>query len=63
MDITQFNVQISQQYMNKYKKDSWGSYTATGSEITEKEQLLCNAHLSTICYYMITSFHQPGTER
>ena len=49
--------------MNKYKQDNWGSYTATGSEITEKEQLLCNAHLSTICYYMITSFHQPGTEK
>ena len=49
--------------MNKYKQDSWGSYTATGSEITEKEQLLCNTHLSTICFNMITSFHQPGTER
>ena len=57
--------------MNKYKqdiksarhKDSWGSYTATGSEITEKEQLLCNTHFSTICFNMITPFHQPGTGR
>ena len=49
--------------MNKYKQDSWGSYTATGSEITEKEQLLCNTHLNRICFNMITSFHQPGTGR
>ena len=27
-------------------KDSWGSYTATGSEITEGEQLPCNTHQS-----------------
>ena len=27
-------------------KDSWGSYTATGSEITEKEQLPCNTYLN-----------------
>ena len=66
MDITQFNVQKSQQYMNKYKQDSnktaGGSYTATGSEITEKEQLLCNTHLSIICY-MIIPFYQPGIRR
>ena len=70
-NITQFNVQKSQQYINKHKpdlksvirlKDSWGSYSATGSEITEKEQLLCNTYLNRICY-MITSFHQPGTGR
>ena len=29
-------------------KDSWGSYSATGSEITEKEQLPCNTHLNSI---------------
>ena len=45
------------------QKDSWGSYTATGSTITEKEQLLYNTHLNTICQVMITSFHQPGTGR
>ena len=28
-------------------KDSWGSYSATGSEITEKEQLPCNTHLNS----------------
>ena len=44
------------------QEDSWGSYTATGSTITEKEQSLCNTHLNTICQ-MITSFHQPGTGR
>ena len=31
--------------LEKLQKDSWGSYSATGSEITEKEQLLCNTHL------------------
>ena len=29
-------------------KDSWGSYTATGSEITEREQLPCNTHIIRI---------------
>ena len=35
----------------------------TVSTITEKEQLLCNTHLDTICQVMIKSFHQPGTGR
>ena len=55
---------------NKHKtqknrlKDSWGSYTATGSEITEGEQLLCNTHINqSFTYDMIISFHQPGTGR
>ena len=33
----------------KDTKDSWGSYTATGSEITEREQL-CNTHLNRIYF-------------
>ena len=48
---------------NIQEEDSWGSCTATGSEITENVQLLCNTHLNTICHIMITSFHQPGTGR
>ena len=31
-----------------YSKNSWGSYTATGSEITEGEQLPCNTHINRI---------------
>ena len=45
------------------KKTAGAVILQTGSTITEKEQLLCNAHLSTICQVMITSFHQPGTGR
>ena len=33
----------------------------TGSEITEKEQLLCNTHNDIICHDIIMPFHQPGT--
>ena len=29
-------------------KDSWSSHSATGSEITEKEQLPYNTHLNSI---------------
>ena len=50
-------------YEYRHIQDSWGSYSATGSEITEKEQLLCNTHLNRICFNMITSFHQPGIGR
>ena len=49
--------------LEKLQKDSPGSYSATGSEITEKEQLPCNTHLNRIYFIMITSFHQPGTGR
>ena len=35
----------------------------TGSIITEKQQLFCNAHLRTICQIMIKLFLQQGTER
>ena len=31
-----------------YSKNSWGSYTATGSEITEGEQLPSNTHINRI---------------
>ena len=31
-------------------QDSWGSYTATGSEITEREQLSCNTHLNIVYF-------------
>ena len=48
LDITQLNVQISQIVQKDISQDNWGSYTATGSTITEKEQLLCNTHFSTI---------------
>ena len=47
----------------KYKKTAGAVILQTGSTITEKEQLLCNIHLSTICQVMIKSFHQPGTGR
>ena len=33
----------------------------TCSEITEKEQLLCNTHNVTICHITIMPFHQLGT--
>ena len=35
----------------------------TGSEITEKEQLLCNTHNATIFHDTLMPFHQPGTGR
>ena len=31
-------------------KDSWGSYTATGSKNTEGEQLPCNTHINRIYF-------------
>ena len=60
LDITQLNVH---KHMKKTKKTAGAVILPTGSTITEKEQLLCNTHLSTICQVMIKSFHQPGTGR
>ena len=62
------NLYSISKFLNSFKsgrqfKDSWGSYSATGSEITEKVQLLFNTHLDRIYLDMITSFHQPGTGR
>ena len=56
--ITAYHIKTSDKL-----KHSWGSYSATGSEITEKEQHLCNTHLNRNYFNMITSFHQPGTGR
>ena len=36
------------------KKTAGAVILQTGSTITEKEQLLCNTHLSTICQVMFT---------
>ena len=47
----------------KDQKTTGALILKTGLTITEKEQLLCNTHLSTICQVMIKSFHQPGTGR
>ena len=47
----------------KQPKNSWGSLLQTGSEITEKEQLLCNTHNVIICHVTLMPFHQPGTGR
>ena len=49
---------MSNQYQN-----SWGSLLQTGSEITEKEQLLCNTHNDTNCHVILMPFHQQGTGR
>ena len=43
--INSYNTHKTQKTKRRQLKDSWGSYTATGSEITEREQLLCNTHL------------------
>ena len=45
------------------KKTAGEVILETGSTIVEKEQLLCNTHLSTICQIMFKPFHQPGTGR
>ena len=44
--VCQLSTVIIHIRLKKQKEDSWRSYTATGSEITEKEQLLCNTHLN-----------------
>ena len=47
ISISQFTQIFSLQMISKCLKqvqNSWGSYTATGSEITEKVKLLCNTH-------------------
>ena len=56
-------IKCSQTYqkMKRPKRTAGAVILQTGSTITEKEQLLCNTHLSTICQIMIKSFHQPGT--
>ena len=36
---------------NKTKLDSWGSYTASGSESTEREQTPYSTHLIRVYFY------------
>ena len=36
---------------SKDKKNSWGSFTATGSESTEREQTPCSTHLNRVYFY------------
>ena len=49
--------------ISKQVQNSWGSYTATGSEIAEKVKLLCNTHNDVIYWDTLMPFHQPGTGR
>ena len=49
--------------MKIYLKTAGAVILETGSTITEREQLLCNIHQSTIFQIMIRSFHQPGAGR
>ena len=49
----QSNIQCTNDFItfkaiSKQVQNSWGSYTATGSEITEKVKLLCNTHNDVI---------------
>ena len=44
----------------KDQKTAGAVILQTGSTITEKVQLLCNTHLSTICQVMIKSFHHQA---
>ena len=53
---------MSQQFGNR-QKTAGAVLLQTGSEITEKEQLLCNTHNDTICHVTLMPFHQPGTGR
>ena len=63
--ITVDNAKVNLQnvYNLRLKQDSWGSYTATGSEITEGNNFPVIPIESEFTYDMITSFHQPGTGR
>ena len=46
----------------KRQKNSWGSYTATGSEITEREQLPCNTHINRV-YFKHDNIISPTRHR
>ena len=64
-----FNAHMISQHSSNLKtsskqfQNSWGSYTATGYEITEKAKLLCNTHNDVIYSDTLMPFHQPGTGR
>ena len=49
--------------LRKLRKTAGAVLLQTGSEITEREQLLCNTHNNTICHIILMPFHQPGTGR
>ena len=56
-------VQKQSQTQNSTQKTAGAVLLQTGSEITEREQLLCNTHNDTICNITIMPFYQPGTGR
>ena len=51
------------QKFTQLRKTAGAVLLQTGSEITEKEQLLCNNHNDTICHIALIPFHQPATGR
>ena len=49
---TMYKISILSQIDTLYRqKDSWGSFTATGSESTEREQTPCSTHLNRVYFY------------
>ena len=44
------NQSLKSKKLKRHKKNSWGSYTATGSESTEREQTPYSTHLNRVYF-------------